>query len=244
MNKTVLITGSSRGIGAKTAEIFAINGYNVVINYNNSVDSANELLNRLRSNGGNAIAVKADVSKYDEVKSMFDNIHSIYGGLDILVNNAGICESKLFIDMTPDSWNRMMDNNLNSVFYCTRLALPDMISNKSGKIINISSIWGVSGASMEVHYSAAKAGIIGITKALAKEYGPSNIQINCITPGVIDTAMNNNLSIEDKKGIINDIPLGRFGRAEEVAELIYFLASEKSDYITGQIIGIDGGYIG
>lgn len=242
MAKTVLITGASRGIGAACAELFAKAHYNVVINYLNSEEKANSLSHTLNSKGYNTMVYKADVSQYDMVDRMITDIVDTYGGVDVLVNNAAISEHKLLFDMTFEDWQRMINVNLNSCFNTTRLTLPHMLNNKCGKIINVSSIWGIKGASMEAHYSAAKAGIIGLTKSLALEYAPSNIQVNCVAPGVINTDMNSNLNDEEMQSVIKDIPLMRLGKSEEIAEMILYLASDKADYITGQIITIDGGY--
>ena len=242
MGKTVLITGSSRGIGAETAKLFARSGYNVVINYNHSEEEAIALFNELRFDGLSVILCKADISLEFEAELMFDKITDKFGGVDILVNNAGISEQKLFIDLSEHDWDRMFDNNLKGLYNCTHAALPYMINQRYGKIINISSVWGLMGASMEISYSTTKAAIIGFSKALAKEYGPSNINVNCITPGVIDTDMNKHLDKDAMKALLDDIPLMRIGKSKEVAELILFFASEKANYITGQTISIDGGF--
>lgn len=240
--KTVLITGSSRGIGAATAFKFADMGYNVVINYNNSEKEALEVLKEVRGKGVGAIAVKSDVSKYFEAKSLIEKTISEFGGLDVLVNNAGIAQQKLFTDISEDEWEKMFDVNAKSVFNCSKFAAKFMIKNHRGKIINISSVWGVYGASCEVHYSASKAAVIGFTKALAKELGPSGITVNCIAPGVIDTDMNSHLRKEDMKELINSTALMRLGLPTDIANLTAFLASENADFITGQIIGCDGGF--
>lgn len=240
--KTVLITGSSRGIGRAAAALFAKKGYNTVINYNKSKERAEELCSELSLQGCLVMAIKADVSDYEETNKMFDAIGRRFGGVDILVNNAAVAEQKLVIDMTPSDWKRIIDINLNGYFNTARLALPHMIEKKHGKMVNISSVWGIRGASMEAHYSASKAGVIGLTKSLAKEYALSGIQVNCIAPGVIDTEMNGIFDREEILSIIDLIPAGRMGRPEEVAELIFFLASDKADYITGQVIEIGGGF--
>lgn len=242
MKKTALITGSSRGIGAATALKFADMGYNVVINYNKSEKEAIDVLQKARNKNVSAIAIKADVSKYDEAELLVDKAVSEFGKLDALVNNAGVAQQKLFTDISESEWARMFEINTQSMFYCSKFAAKNMIKNHSGKIINVSSIWGIRGASCEVHYSASKAAVIGFTKALAKELGPSGITVNCVAPGVIDTDMNSHLKAEDLKELINSTPLMRLGSPDDVANLICFLASEKADFITGQIIGCGGGF--
>jgi 3-oxoacyl-[acyl-carrier protein] reductase len=242
--KTVLITGASRGIGAACAELFCEAGYNVVINYNNSGEKADMLAERLQFEGYSAVAFQADISDAVQADNLFKEITQIYGGVDILVNNAGIAEQKLVIDMTDGDWKRMIGNNLNSCFYASRRALPYMLDKKWGRIINVSSIWGIHGASMEAHYSASKAGIIGFTRALALEYAPSGITVNCVAPGVINTDMIGGFNSSDRADIISAIPAGRLGTPSEVAELVLFLASDHASYITGEIIGINGGYKG
>jgi len=242
MNKIVLITGASGDIGSAAARLFAENGYSVIINYNRSQAEALALELELRQHGCDAVAVQADISDFTQVQHMFQVCEKKFGGVDVLVNNAGIAQQKLFTDITQVDFDNMFAVNVKGCFNCCQLALPYMIRRKEGKIINISSIWGVTGASCEVHYSASKAAVIGMTKALAKEVGPSNIQVNCITPGVIDTAMNAGLSHETIENLKAETPLGKLGQPSDVAELILFLASEKSDFITGQVIGVDGGF--
>ena len=235
--KNVLITGASKGIGAATARIFAKNGYKVFINYNNNKEKAEALAKEV---GG--IAIKCDVSNPIEVKEMAKTI-SGFGSIDVLVNNAGI-QGQNFVDkITDKEWSDMIGVSLSGTFYTVREFAPDMIKNKRGKIINVSSMWGVTGASMETHYSAAKAGVIGFTKALAKELGPSNINVNCVAPGVIDTDMCRVFDDSVIDALKEETPLGRLGTPEEVARLIYFLASDDSSFITGQIIGVNGGFI-
>ena len=241
--RTVLITGASRGIGAQTARLFAGNGYRVIINYNRSEKAAKELLNELTAKGFDVRIIKADVSKTDEVTAMFADINRQYGGVDILVNNAGIAQTKLFTDITDEDWERMIATNLSSAFYCCRAALPYMIRNHYGRIINLSSMWGQIGGSCEVHYSAAKAGIIGLTKALAMEEGLSGITVNCVAPGVIRTDMTSNLSEEDFKALSEETPTGTTGIPEDIARTILFLADDKSSFITGQVIGVNGGFV-
>ena len=235
--KNVLITGGSRGIGAACVKKFSDGGYRVFLNYNKSDEAAKKLAEKT-----GAILIKADISKSDNIKKITDTVHD-YGKLSVLINNAGIAEQRLFSDITENDWDRMFDVNMKGMFLVTKAFLPDMVHEKYGKIINVSSIWGITGASCEVHYSASKAAVIGFTKALAKELGPSNINVNCVAPGVIDTEMNNHLDVETKSVLCEETPLCRMGTAEEMAELIYFLASEKSDFITGQIISPNGGII-
>ncbi len=243
MNKTVLITGSSKGIGAAAAILFAQKGYNVVINYNDSYESASLLCKSLSSNGYSVMAHKANVANRLEVELMVKEALYKFGSLDILVNNAGIAHQALLTDTDEIDFDRIMDVNLKGVFNCCKAVIPSMVSRQTGKIINISSMWGQVGASCEVAYSAAKAGVIGLTKALAKELAPSGITVNAIAPGLIETNMNSNLSIEELSDFVTDIPLGRMGSADEIAAAIEFLASDKADYITGQVLGVNGGYV-
>lgn len=235
--KKVLITGGSRGIGRACAEYFAELGYRVAFIYNNSADAANEL-----SLSCGAFAVRADISRPDEACGAVREAIEYLGGIDVLINNAGISQIRLFGDITDEDWERMTSVNLSGAFYATREAVKAMISQKSGRIINIGSMWGKCGASCEVHYSAAKAGIRGMTMALAKELGPSGITVNCIEPGVIDTDMNSELGEDDMASLCGATPLGRIGKPCEIAYLAEFLASDKADFITGQIIGVDGGF--
>lgn len=242
-NKTVLITGSSRGIGRATAKLFAENGYNVLINYNKSEKEATELYNELKSKGYSVSIYKADVSNVHEVNSMIKFCIGEFERIDVLINNAGIGKAKLFTDMTNEEWHEMLNVNLNSVFYTTQMALKYMIPQHSGKIINISSIFGMVGGSCEVHYSTSKAAIIGMTKALAKELGPSNIQLNCIAPGAIKTDMLSNVPDEALEDIKNETPLMRLGTPEDIANCALFLASDNSNFITGQVISPNGGLV-
>lgn len=237
--KTVLITGASRGIGRETARIFHEKGYNVVINYSKNEKAALDLHSMLP----NSIVIKADVSDEAEVKSMIEKVIEKYGFIDVLVNNAGIAQQKLFTDITTEEWNSMMGTNLNSVYYTCKYAVPCMVREKRGKIINVSSMWGVAGASCEVHYSAAKAAVIGFTKALAKELGPSGINVNAVAPGTIMTDMCGSFDAETLELIKEETPLGRIGTAEDVANSIYFLASEQADFMTGQVLNPNGGMV-
>lgn len=240
MSKTVLITGGSRGIGAATAIYFARMGYKVAITYNKSVYAAKAMKETMALNGTEFLAIPCDVKIPLQVESAVNQVVSAFGSLDVMVNNAGIAMQKLITDTTDDDWQTILNTNLSGVFYGCRAAAKVMVAKKQGSIVNVSSIWGVSGASMEVAYSATKAGIIGLTKALAKELGPSNIRVNCIAPGVIDTEMNHNLSPADLAALADETPLCRIGTSDEVAKSIYFLAND-ADFVTGQILGTDGG---
>ncbi len=243
MANTVLITGASKGIGAATAILFAENGYNVVINYNSSAESAILLEKSLNNNGYSVSTYMADVSKSNEVNRMVNDVINKYGKIDVLINNAGIAQQRLFTDITDNDWDKMVATNLTGTFNCCRAVVPDMVRRKSGCIINTSSVWGMTGASCEVHYSAVKAGIIGLTKALAKELGPSGIRVNCVAPGVIGTRMNSCLSVDDLVGLADDTPLGRIGKPQEVASTSLFLASRDAEFITGQVISPNGGFV-
>lgn len=243
MNKTVLITGASKGIGATTAIYFAEKGYNVVMNYNSSVQSARILQKSLSESGYKVFSFQANVKNRLDVDLMVKETIERFGGIDVLINNAGISHQGLFTDMNDIEWKEIIDVNLNGVYNCCHAVLPYMIKNKSGSIINISSMWGQVGASCEVAYSAAKAGVIGLTKALAKEVGPSGIRVNCIAPGLIETGMNQELSLEDVAQIVDDTPLSRIGTTSDVATTALFLASDDSSFITGQVLGVNGGLI-
>lgn len=241
MNKTVLITGASGGIGSSIAEKFSSLGYNVILNYNKSKEQALCLCEKLRKSNANIHAVCADVSDAKQVKNMFDQIQNLFGGVDILINNAGISQIKIINDVTEDEWDRMFDINTKSAYLCSKLAIPYMVNNKWGRIINISSMWGICGASCEVPYSASKAALIGFTKALAKELAPSGITVNCIAPGFIDTKMNSHLSSREIEDFIQEIPVMRLGKPEEIAHAVSFVADKNSGYMTGQVLAIDGG---
>ena len=241
-SKTVLVTGSSRGIGRACALAFAGAGYHVFINCRTSTDKLETLEQEILSAGGACTKLPGDVSNPETVSSIFREITASRGGLDILVNNAGIAHFGLLSDMTDEEWRTVLDTNLSSAFYCCREAIPYMVSKKQGRIINISSMWGTSGASCEAAYSASKAGLDGLTRALAKELAPSNIQVNAIACGVIDTEMNGRLDREERAALEDEIPAGRFGTAEEAAGLVLLLA-EAPSYLTGQVIGMDGGFL-
>ncbi len=243
MNQTVLITGASRGIGRAAAVAFARNGYNVAVNYCKSKEKANSLANELNSYGVTAAAYQADVSDKTAVGEMFRKAEQELGRISVLVNNAGIAEQILFSDITEEKWDKMFAVNVKGAYNCTQAVIPSMIHEKYGRIINISSMWGISGASCEVHYSASKAALIGFTKALAKEVGLSGITVNCIAPGVIGTDMNSVISGEILNELKENTPLNRIGTPEDVAEAILFLSSDKANFITGQVLSVDGGFI-
>lgn len=243
MKKTVLVTGSSRGIGRAIASLFAENDYNVVINYNKSEDSANELYNELKSKGYEVRIFKADVSKKEEACALVNYTIGQFEKIDVLINNAGISKSGLFTDITDEQWHEIMNVNLNGVFYITKKALQYMVPECSGKIINISSMWGLVGASYEVDYSTSKAAVIGFTKALAKELGPSNIQVNAIAPGVIYTDMTKNLGQDTLDMLKEETPLMKIGQPEDIAKCALFLAGDGGDFITGQVISSNGGFV-
>lgn len=240
--KSVLITGASRGIGKACALAFGKLGYHVFINSHSSIETLREVYSQIEAEGGTCTCVPGDVSRPDDVACIFQKIREMSNGLDVLVNNAGTAYIGLLTDMTDSDWERILGTNLSSVFYCSRAAIPYMVSQKSGKIINISSMWGTCGASCEAAYSASKSGVNGLTRALAKELAPSNIQVNAIACGVIDTVMNAQLSDEEREMLMEEVPAGRFGTPNEVADLVTDLA-EHHNYLTGQIIGLDGGFI-
>ncbi len=240
--KTVLVTGSSRGIGKAIAIKFAKKGFNVIINCAHQEDQLLKTKAEIEGYQVSCHAFLGDMGSYEDAKNLFGQIKKLYGGLDVLVNNAGISYVGLFTDMTPSDWDKIITTNLISVFNCCSLAVPDMVRNKSGKIISISSVWGNVGASCEAVYSASKGGMNAFTKALAKELAPSSIQVNAVACGAIDTEMNQFLKDEELMQLIDEIPAGRLGRAEEVADLVYHLAY-KNEYLTGQIISLDGGWV-
>lgn len=235
----MLITGGSRGIGSACAQLFSEKGYNVVVNYLNSEKEALSMEKELK----NVVAFRADVADRSQVFEMVSAVKKRFGSVDILINNAGIAQFKLFSDITEDDFDRMVSVHLKGMFNCTQAVLDDMIDKKSGKIINISSIWGITGASCEVHYSMVKAGVIGFTKALSKELALSGITVNAIAPGVVDTDMMNSFSADEIKEIENEIPLGRLASPDEIALSALFLAEKGGDYITGQVISPNGGIV-
>ncbi len=237
MNRNVLITGGTRGIGAAMVKKFISEGDRVAFIYKSSRDEAKKLREEL-----GAIGICADISDASECKRAADEAIQALGSIDILINNAGISGFGLFTEISDEDFEKMIAVNLSAPFYFARECAKEMIKHKYGRIINISSMWGITGASCEVHYSASKAGLIGMTKAMAKELGPSSITVNCICPGVIKTDMNAHLSSEDIKALADETPLCRIGQPDEVAELAFFLASDKASFITGQIISADGGF--
>lgn len=241
--RVAIVTGASKGIGAAIALELAAIGANVVINYNTDEKGAEEVLLGIKQAGGIGSIIKADVSKYDEAERLVEETVMQYGKIDILVNNAGISKIGLFIDMNEKDWDEIMNVNLKGVYNCTHNALRYMISEKRGCIVNISSMWGATGGACEVIYSAAKGGVDSFTKALSKELAPSNIRVNALAPGVIDTNMNSFMSEEDKVALEYEIPLGRFGKCSQVAKAAAFLCTDDSDYITGQVIHVNGGII-
>ena len=240
-NKVILVTGGSRGIGANIVQELSKQGYTVIMNYNKSEEQANKIKNELGNNGIHIDIVKADISKRNEVKNLINFIIEKYEHIDVVINNAGISQIKLFTEITDEDWNKMLQTNLTSAFYVTQEAVPSMIQKKSGCIINISSVWGIVGASCEVHYSVAKAGLDGMTKALAKELGPSNIRVNSIAPGIINTEMNKELSKQELENIANEIPLEKIGYPHSITNCVKWLIED--DYTTGQIISVNGGWV-
>lgn len=243
MSKTVLVTGGSRGIGAAVCERFAQEGWKVAVNYNRSKEQAEALAKQLVARGCDACAVRADVSDRAQVDQMVKDVTERFGKINALVNNAGIAQQKLFSDITDSDWNTMFDVNVKGMYYCCQAVLPGMIHSKSGAIINVSSMWGITGASCEVHYSAAKAAVIGFTKALAKEVGLSGIRVNCVAPGVVATDMNQNLTQQTLDELKEETPLGLIGTPQDIANSIWFLAGEESRFMTGQVISPNGGLV-
>ncbi len=239
--KTVLVTGGSRGIGKCIVENLAKDGYNVVLNYNKSEKQAKQIKEELAKEEINIEIFKADVSKREEVKKLIKFTLNKFKNIDVLINNAGIAKIQMFNDITDEDWNEIIGTNLNSVFYTIQEALPNMIHNKNGCIINISSIWGLVGASCEVAYSVSKAGIDGMTKSLAKELGLSNIRVNSIAPGVIDTEMNSNLDNAIKEEIKSETPLNKIGKPIDIYRCVKWLIEDE--FTTGQIISPNGGYV-
>ena len=242
IEKTALVTGASRGIGRAIALALASKGFAVALNYAGSHDAAEAVKKEIEDAGGKAFTVQGDVSKSEDVDRIFKTVKDEFGGLDVLVNNAGISHIGLLMDMTDEDWDKVLSSNLSSVFYCCRAAIPPMLSHGSGRIINISSMWGVNGASCEAAYSASKAGVGGLTQALAKELARSKIPVNALACGVIDTEMNKQLDEAERAELAEDIPAGRFATPEEVAEMVWKLICAP-EYLTGQIITFDGGYL-
>ena len=243
MQKTVLITGASRGIGAETARRFSAAGYAVALHYHRSEERALALAEELRRAGGEGLTVQADVGAWSQVRKMVDNVLDKFCQLDILICNAGVSWQGLLSEMSVEEWRRLCAVDLDGVFYCCKAVIPHFVARKAGKILTVSSMWGQTGGSCEAAYSAAKAGVIGLTKALAKELGPSGIAVNCVAPGVIATEMNQNLTPADLDALREETPLGRIGTAGDVAESLLFLASEGASFITGQVLAPNGGLV-
>ena len=243
MRKIALISGGSRGIGAACVRAFAEAGYAVAFLYNSSSEKAEALVRSLRAEGRDVSAFRCDVSDPAMVQTVIAEILRTYRRIDALVNCAGIAHIGLFTDMTEAEWDRLFAVNVRSAFCITKAVLPGMISRQTGSIVNVSSMWGEVGASCEVAYSATKAALIGMTKALAKEVGPSGVRVNCVTPGVIDTDMNASLTDDDRTALADETPLGRIGQAKEVANTILFLCEEGAGFITGQVLGVSGGLV-
>lgn len=237
--RCVLISGGDRGIGAAAARAFWQAGYRVAVLYHTHAEAAAALEKELPG----LLAVQCDVASRASCEVAFHTVEQAVGHVDVLVSNAGIAQQKLFTDITPEEWQHMLDVNLSGAFHLCQLALPGMIRRKAGRILTVSSMWGQTGGSCEVHYSAAKAGLIGLTKALAKEEGPSGITVNCVAPGAIDTDMMAAFTAEDKAALAEETPVGRLGSADEVAQLLVFLAGESAGYITGQVFGVNGGLV-
>ncbi len=237
-NKVAFITGGAKGIGSAIVKRLIKDGYKVAFTYNNSEEKANSLANEF---GENCKAYKLDITDSNAVKTVVDDIEKDFGEIHILVNNAGVAEQALFTDITDEMWRRMIETNLSGAFYCSRAVLKYMINRKSGKIINIASIWGETGGSCEVHYSASKSGLIGMTKALAKEVGLSGITVNSVSPGVILTDMTSHFDEETMNALKEETPLNKIGTPEDVAGAVSFLASKDADFITGQNISVNGG---
>ncbi|TCK93454.1 3-oxoacyl-[acyl-carrier protein] reductase [Natranaerovirga hydrolytica] len=242
--KTVLITGASRGIGKAMALLFAKHQhYNIVIVAKNNLSLLNNVKSQINEMGAQCLCFLTDVSQYKPTEDMIKEIYSQFNTIDIVINNAGLSYIGLLTDMNVEQWQSIIGTNLNSLFNVSHCVIPDMVRQKKGKIINISSVWGEVGACLEVAYSASKGGMNAFTKALAKELAPSNIQVNAISCGMIDTDMNHNFSLEEINHIIDEIPSGRMGSTADVAQLAYYLCQDTSNYITGQILRVDGGWL-
>ena len=242
MNKTVVVTGASRGIGRAVSIYYAQNGFNVCICCRKNSEMLEKVRQEILNYGVECIAYTGDIGNFQKCETFFKLIAQSYSKIDILVNNAGISHIGLLQDMSPDEWHNIVEANLTSVFNCCKLAIPLMLSRHAGKIVNISSVWGCVGASTEVAYSATKGGINSFTKALAKELAPSNIQVNAIACGIIDTDMNGFLNDDELQSVLDEVPAGRIGKPEDVAKLAFDITN-TSDYLTGQVIKLDGGWI-
>lgn len=243
MGRIAVVSGGSRGIGAAVCRALARDGYTVIIDYRESREKAEALEKELKSSGFNAEAYCCDVRDEDAVKGLFEYVAGKYGRIDVLVNNAGISHYGLITDVSIMEWNDIFDTNVKGVFLMCREGLKSMISEKSGRIVNISSMWGICGASCEAAYSASKSAVIGLTKALAKEVGPSGITVNCVAPGAVQTDMMKELSEETREMLKEETPLGRLGTPEDIAEAVAFLVSDRASFITGEVISSNGGMV-
>jgi 3-oxoacyl-[acyl-carrier protein] reductase len=243
MNRRVLVTGASGAIGSAIALAFAGEGDNVVLGCRSGLKAAQNLCAEIEKRGGRALAVAADIAREEEVEMLFAAAEKVFGPVQVLVNNAGIAQQKLFGSLSAQEWDDMFAVHVRGAFLCSRRALPSMIRQKDGCILNIASMWGQVGASCESHYAAAKAALMGLTKSLAKEEGPSGVRVNCIAPGAIGAGMSAQLAEDDKKALCEEIPLGYLGKPEDVAAAAVFLASEGARYITGQVLGVNGGMV-
>lgn len=241
--QVAVVTGASRGIGAATAVSLGDTGYTVAVLYKSNQAGAEKTVKKIQKNGGQARAYQLDVTDSTAVTAVTAQITAELGDISVLVNNAGVSEQKLFTDITDTDWSNMLSVHLNGAFYLSRAVLPAMLHEKYGRIINIASMWGETGGSCEVHYSAAKAGLIGLTKALAKELAPSGITVNAVSPGAVETDMMKMLGHEVCESVAEETPVGRLGRPEEIADAVCFLASEKAAYITGQVLSVNGGIV-
>lgn len=240
---TVMITGGSRGIGAAIAKRFAKEGYQIVIHYLNSHEQANETARECMALGAKVVTIAADLSSKEQLQRMKEKLDSMNVLPDIIINNGGISHYGMLMDVTEEQWDYVMNVNLKGMFLCTQLFMPHMIANKYGRVINVSSVWGITGAACEVLYSTTKGGMNAFTKALAKELAPSGITVNAVAPGVVETDMMKDFNIEEKEALEQEIPIGRFGSTNEIASLVYFLSLPESSYITGQIISPNGGWL-
>lgn len=241
--QTVLVTGGSRGIGAAIAKRFAKEGFTIILHYLNSHEAANEVARECIQLGANVVTISADLGSKEALQRMKEKLDALNMHPDIIINNGGISHYGMFMDVSEDEWDHVMSINIKSVYLLTQMFMPYMISNKYGRIINISSVWGNSGAACEVVYSTSKGALNAFTKALAKELAPSGITVNAVAPGVVDTDMMSEFDVEEKQALEQEIPVGRFAQTAEVASLVYYLALPESSYITGQIISPNGGWM-